>query len=415
MRSIRERLATSRCRTVAALASAVVLAVSLGTIPAHGDSAPATAGPLHVLPGHLIGPDYEPNKFYVRQGEGAWELTYTPGWQGEGFQEQVRGTLLNLRSANAVFDDASGQIQEYDPDFTANANTDAFIANLDAYKEHGIIATDVNLQGGNPGYDGTENPAFDSDGTLRQEWKDRAGKAIEASAARNMVVVLGYFYFHQDHVLADEDAVRQAVTNTTDWLIENDYRNVVIEIANEYNTDSYDHEIIRTDDGEAELITLAKSRFDNAPFRLAVSTSRYGDASWPSGPMADAADLALTHCNGEDAASCADKNSEHVQDFPYPIVVNETDNTAGTYTEDTLAEDNAAIDQLTEAGVSWGYMLNQWNQYAACVYDDDCGSAGFDWTLGSDPGANGDGAELLRNFAAGVFGHLKGVVFQAGA
>jgi cellulase (glycosyl hydrolase family 5) len=412
MRSIRERGHTSRRRTVAAFASAVVLAVSLGTIPAYGDSAPEAAGPLQVLPGHLIGADYEPNKFYVRQGDGAWELTYTPGWQGSGFSEQVRGTLLNLRSANGVYDDESGKIKDYDPDFTAEANTDAFIANLDSYKANGLIATDVNLQGGNPGFDGSVNPAYNGDGSLREEWMARVAKVIEAHAQRNMVVVLGLFYFHQDHVLESEDAVRAAVTNVADWLIAKDYRNVVIEIANEYNADSYEHEIIHSDEGEAELINLAKSRFDNAPFRLAVSTSRQGDGSWPSGPMSDAADLALIHCNGLDAAGCAGAAGEHVQNYPYPIVVNETDNTKGEYTDDTLAEDNATIDQVTAAGASWGLMHNQWNQYAACVYNDDCGSEGFDWALGSDPGPNGSGAELLRNYAAGVFAHLKSVVFQ---
>lgn len=406
MRSSRGRRVGSRFLAFAVLASAV----ALGAAPAQGAAA---AGPVQILPGHLIGADYEPNQFYMRQGEGAWELTYTPGWQGDGFSEQVRGKLLNLRAANAVFDDGSGQIQEYDPDFTAQSNTDDFIANLDSYHQRGVLATDVNLQGGNPGYDGADNPAYNSDGSLRQEWMDRVAKVIEAHAQRNMVVVLGYFYFHQDHVLADEDAVRAAVTNVTDWLVQNDYRNVIIEIANEYNADSYDHEIIRSDEGEAELINLAKSRFDNAPFRLAVSTSRFGDGSWPSGPMADAADLALTHCNGLDAAGCTEANAEHVQSYQYPIVVNETNNTEGDYSEDTLAEDNATIDQLTAAGVSWGFMLNQWNQYAPCVYSDDCGSTSFDWKLGPTPGANGSGAELLQNFAAGVLDHAKGVVFSA--
>jgi hypothetical protein len=394
---------------VAGFAAVVVAASSLGGAP----EARGAAGSLQILPGHLIGSEYESDKFYVRQGDGDWELTYTPGWQGDGFSEQVRGTLPNLRAANGVFDDESGEILEYDPDFTAQANTDAFVANLDSYREHGLLATDVNLQGGNPGYGGAENAAFDSDGSLRQEWRDRAAQVIEAHAERNMVVVLGLFYFHQDQVLEDEDAVRRAVTNATDWLIENDYRNVIIEIANEYNDDdAYDHEIIHSDEGMAELIELAQSRFDDADFRLAVSASRFGDGSWPDDAVADAADLALLHCNGLDAEGCAEAAAEQQQERDYPIVVNETNNTAGTYTDETLDEDRAAIDELTATGASWGLMLNQWNQYAPCVYEDDCGSAGFDWALGPDPGANGSGAELLRNFAHGVLDHLEEVVFS---
>ncbi|WP_255953555.1 hypothetical protein [Streptomyces odontomachi] len=397
-------------RTVVMLAAAVLAAASLGAPPAQG-----AAGSLHILPGHLLGSDYQPDKFYVQQGDGDWELTYTPGWQGDGFSDQVRGTLPNLRAANGVFDDESGRILDHDPDFTAQSNTDEFISNLDSYRQHGLLATDVNLQGGNAGFGGVQNPAFNSDGSLRPEWMDRAAQVIEAHAQRNMVVVLGFFYFQQDQVLEDDDAVRRAVTNATDWLIEHDYRNVIIEIANEYNDDdSYDHEIIHSDKGMAELIRLAQSRFDDADFRLAVSASRFGDGSWPDGAVADAADLALLHCNGLDAEDCADAAAEHQQEHDYPVVVNETNNTEGSYTDETLDEDEAALDRLTATGASWGFMLNQWNQYATCVYDDDCGSAGFDWTLGPDPGANGSGVELLRNFAHGVFDHLEEVVFQPG-
>jgi hypothetical protein len=66
-------------------------------------------------------------------------------------------------------------------------------------------------------------------------------------------------------------------------------------------------------------------------------------------------------------------------------------------------------------GVSWGFMLNQWNQYAPCVYDPGCGSTKFDWALGPAPGANGSGAELLRNFAHGVLDHMQSVVFRRSA
>ncbi|HZE37258.1 MAG TPA: hypothetical protein VE172_00450 [Stackebrandtia sp.] len=395
-----------------AVVAVAALAAALNILPAQADSH-SDAGALQILPGKLIGSDYQPDKFYVRQGDGEWELTYTPGWQGDGFSDQVRGSLLNLRSANAVFDDESGKITDYDPDFTAAKNTDDFVAHLDDYREHGLMATDVNLQGGSPGYDGAKNPGFNSDGSLRQEWMDRAGKVIEESAKRNMVVVLGYFYFGQIGALDGDDAIRNAVTNVTDWLIKHEYRNVVIEIANEHNDDDYP-DIISSDDGMAELIKLAQSRFDAADFKLAVGASRWGDGSGPQGAVADASDVALMHCNGLDADKCAQAAEDNQNEYDYPVVLNETDNTSGEYDDDTLAEDNASIDAMVPTGASWGYMLNQWNQYAACKYHDDCGSAGFDWALGSQPGTNGDGADLLRNFAHGVLDHLQGVAFTKG-
>jgi hypothetical protein len=394
---------------IALLASAALLAVSLVALPALG-AAPAQ-GSLEILPGQLIGSGHDAHKWYVRNGpDQPWELTYTPGWQGEGFSEQVRGQVPNLRSANAIFDDETGRVRQYDPDFTAQGNTDAFIGMLDTYREHGLLANDVNLQGGFPGYEGAANSAFNSDGSLRPAWMDRAAQVIEASAEQNMVVVLGYFYFRQDDVFANDNAVRQAVINATDWLIQHNYRNVIIEIANEYNDDDY-RDIISTPQGQAELIRLAQSRFDNAGFRLAVSTSRWGDASWPDDPVADAADLALLHCNGVEPATCASRATQVRQDYPYPIVVNEDDNTDGTYTQQTLNEEKQTIDQLTANGVSYGLMINEWNQYVTCDPNPNCGTSEFDWALGPNPGANGSGAELLRNFAHGVFDHLQTVVF----
>ena len=48
---------------------------------------------------------------------------------------------------------------------------------------------------------------------------------------------------------------------------------MIIETANEYNALLYDHEILRanrTENGIAELILLAKSRFAGLDFRLSL-------------------------------------------------------------------------------------------------------------------------------------------------
>lgn len=56
-----------------------------------------------------------------------------------------------------------------------------------------------------------------------------------------MVLDLIYFYQGQDEVLKDAAAIDRAVANATDWLIDHDCRNVIIEIANEFDASSYDH------------------------------------------------------------------------------------------------------------------------------------------------------------------------------
>ena len=48
-----------------------------------------------------------------------------------------------------------------------------------------------------------------------------------------MVAIVGYFYFGQDQRVKDEAAVRRAVTNATNWLLDGGYRNVLVEVDNE--------------------------------------------------------------------------------------------------------------------------------------------------------------------------------------
>ena len=71
------------------------------------------------------------------------------------------------------------------------------------------------------------------------------------------------------------------------------YRNVVLEVANEFDHDGFDRRLIRTVEGEVELIRLAKK---TAP-GLLVSTSGLGHGRYPDA-LAEAADFLLIHFNG---------------------------------------------------------------------------------------------------------------------
>ena len=90
------------------------------------------------------------------------------------------------------------------------------------------------MQGGYPGYEGAKASAFNSDGSLKSSWMDRLKRVIEGANKKGLVVIVSYFYQRQDEYLKDDDAVKNAVKNATDWLVNNDYKNVIIEIANEY-------------------------------------------------------------------------------------------------------------------------------------------------------------------------------------
>src|SRR5262249_53419372 len=141
------------------------------------------------------------------------------------------------------------------------------------YAAHGVRAFTLCLQGGFPGYEGAVNSAFQPDGALRESYLMRVGRVIEACDRQGLAVILGCYYQRQDQVLKDEQAVRAGVVNVLSWIRSRGFTNVVLEIANEYPHRGFDHRILRTPVGQAELLRLAKQ---TAP-EILISTSGIGD------------------------------------------------------------------------------------------------------------------------------------------
>ena len=110
-----------------------------------------------------------------------------------------------------------------------------------------------------------------------------------------MVVVLGIFYFGQDERLRDEAAVCRAVDETCGWVLQEGWRNVVIEINNECNVPRYEHEILQPHRVH-ELIARAQ-RVTHGGDRLLVGTS-YGGGRIPDDTVCAASDFILLHGNG---------------------------------------------------------------------------------------------------------------------
>ena len=196
-----------------------------------------------IATGRMLGPGYDPRAFYLREApDRPWRKTYT----GPEYRAEAQGRLMNLRIAQAFFHD------EWMTEFTFDpaAHTQRVIDALDAYKAHGILAINASLQGGNAGYNkevpaitrlvaakagpgkGSLNSAFNADGSLKPAWMARVKALQQALDRRGMILNLTYFYAAQDEVLTDTTAIREAVRTATDWLIDNDCRNVLIEIAN---------------------------------------------------------------------------------------------------------------------------------------------------------------------------------------
>jgi len=270
---------------------------------------------------------------------GKWHINGAVTYPGA----QAEGLLMNVRMVNCTFDDLNR------PDFDAEANTDEFITKIPDYVAHGVRAFTLNLQGGMPGYEGAVNSAFNADGTLRKSYLKRVRRVIKACDREGAVVILGCYYQRQDQVLKDEDAVRTGVINAVKWIKACGFTNIVLEINNEYPHKGFGHRLLRTPEGVAELIRLARR---TAP-DLLVSASGYGDGRLAE-QVARASDFLLIHFNGTPLNAIPGRIAA-LRQFDKPIVCNEDAKTG---------EEGVAAAKLSVAsGASWGLMLERTNQH----------------------------------------------------
>ncbi|MCY7352672.1 MAG: hypothetical protein LH606_18780 [Cytophagaceae bacterium] len=271
---------------------------------------------------------------------------------------RIEGLLPNSRMVQGIFDDRNPETRgkwAY-PDtriWDANRNTEEFIAAMPVWKEHGLLAFTLNLQGGSPeGYSQNQpwiNSAFNPDGSWDVPYRDRLKRILDRADQLGMVAIVGLFYFGQDQYLKNETAVLQAVDNTTDWLLRKGYRNVLLEINNECDI-RYDHAILQPQ-RVPELIRRVKAKRRNGR-RLLVSTS-YSGGTVPKENVVREADFLILHGNGvKDPTRIMTivAQTRAVAGYrPMPIVINEDDH----FDFDKPANNFRAA---TSAYASWGFF-----------------------------------------------------------
>ncbi len=276
-------------------------------------------------------------------------------WRGR----RMEGLLLNARLVQGIFDDrnAATAAQWAYPDtgrWDPDRNTSEFIQAMPLWRRHGLLAFTINFQGGSPqGYSRDQpwhNSAFEADGSLRADYRDRLRRILDRADELGMVAIVGFFYFGQDQRLADEAAVLRATDNATRWLLEGGWRNLLIEIDNECNVSAYDHAILRPD-RVAELITRVQGMARDGR-RFLVSTS-YGGGSIPRENVVKAADFLLLHGNGVGNPAKITDMIAKTRAVPgyrgQPIVFNEDDHF------DFEKPLNNFVAAVTEH-VSWGFF-----------------------------------------------------------
>jgi hypothetical protein len=257
----------------------------------------------------------------------------------------AEGALMNVRMVNSVFEDTNR------PAFNAAANTDEFVRRMGDYVSYGVRAFTVSLQGGYPGYEGARNTAFESNGSLKSGYLGRVARVVERADALGAVVILSLFYQRQDQYLQDERAIRAGVSNAVDWIRGKGYRNVILEIVNEYGHSGFDHAVLRSDAGVAGLVRLVRNRYPGLP--VSASYMRKGQVT---SQVAAASDLLLVHFNALPLADIPMRVKALRAAYPgKPIVCNEDSRTGSAAA--------AAASASVKAGASYGLMVERQNQY----------------------------------------------------
>ncbi|GAA5220377.1 hypothetical protein [Membranihabitans marinus] len=282
------------------------------------------------------------------------KITYSDRyWQGN----KIEGLLLNSRMVQGIFDDLNPETKDnfIYPDtkkWSAKRNNKEFVSQMKNWRDHGLLAFTLNLQGGSPlgyGNKGWINSTFTPTGDIRKPYLKRLNKILKEADKLGMVVILGYFYFGQDEWLKDEAAVINAVDNMSHYLLRKKYKNVIVEVNNECNI-KYDHDILKPERVHELIKRIKDIEIDG--HRLLVSTS-YGGGTLPKTNVVSHSDFILLHGNGikdPDKITQLVNNTRKVEGYHnQPIVFNEDDHF------DFDKKNNNFVNAV-KSYASWGYF-----------------------------------------------------------
>jgi hypothetical protein len=274
------------------------------------------------------------------------KLTYS---ENSFYQKGCQGLLLNARFIQAIFDNKSNRLlfSRFGRSFNPLQNTKDLIEALPDWYSAGLRAITIGLQGGGPCFTmdaySLDNNPYSPDGFhLDQEYLDRLEMILTAADNIGMVVIVNYFYGAMVKYLKDEIAIMQAVDTISTWLREKGYKNLIIEIANEYDTEGYaNFPILHTEEGIVSLMKIARRASGGLPVSCSPSGGAFSDV------IAQNSDVILIHGNDQTRQELQNLINRAKKIQPTrPIVCN---------------EDSASLAQMPVAvrnGVSWGYYNN---------------------------------------------------------
>ncbi|MBA7570117.1 hypothetical protein ES708_11864 [subsurface metagenome] len=288
-----------------------------------------------------------------------------PTYVGRAYNGQpIEGLLFNSRMVQAIFDDENPETRahwaypdtkRWDPD----RNTYEFCENLPVYREKGLLAVTVGLQGGGSVYtpsiyNSYENSAFNPDGTLRIPYFNRLLRILKTADEVGMVVIVNYFYWQHARRFQGANPIKNATINATDWLLKSGYQNILVDVVNESSRIWKLRGIPMTDSKNVHsLIHLAQSRKYQGRCLLVGASSSGGLVSNPSGKWLQVEDFSMPHGNGCKPVILrkkirALKKKQAYKLRPRPILIN----------EDSVFTENLHV--AVEEGISWGFYCQDY-------------------------------------------------------
>ena len=288
-------------------------------------------------------------------------LNGKPTYPGRVFEgHRIEGLLFNVRAVQATFDDANPETRrnwtyqdtgEWDPE----RNVTEFCEALPSWRDHGVLAFTINIQGGGPLYipeiyQNYNNNGFTPEGELKPAYADRIKRVLACADELGMVVIIGLFYWVNLLKMRDEKAIWHAAHQAMNFLGEAGYGNVMIEIANEIEVviNNTDYDIFSPERSHEMIDELREAHPEFLYSTSHMASNVHPDKGFPPDSLMESSDFVLLHGNGTRpprlGAAIRDVQAMPVyMANPKPIIIN----------EDSPAVPN--LDASWKNGASWGY------------------------------------------------------------
>lgn len=218
---------------------------------------PAACAALEVSTGFLIGPRYDPRAFYVRgTPQEEWRKTNT----GPGFRKTAQGKLFGVPLKSG--------------------------SSLNEIRKPWVSMISIPLQG-------VEGNSFDDQGRIRPERRKEVDLLLQAANRANLIVELVLFDPRHDQEFFSPDHILEAARNVTDWLIDRNYRNVIISFTSDWTARGWAFDNFIPFHLE-RLASTVRERFQarHTDFALPIAMSVHVRLTAKS-PLIEAADLLL--------------------------------------------------------------------------------------------------------------------------